>query len=159
MSAARPVRGLKSAKPSPKNSSASRQRRRIMVLAPALGIGDVHLIAQHIPDSARFDARFKSLHDAHVLKHGELLVAGKAAAIAAAEYLLKQLPEFPFAHNTSVPPLNMNLTSAIHEFYAYAIPRCCIPILDGSVRLQRSASRHSASHTRKTRHPRMAGLK
>lgn len=73
-----------------------------MISAPSLRIRNIHLVAQHIPDDARLDTRCESLHHAHALKRGELLVMGKTAAIAAAENLLKQLPKLPFAHSTSI---------------------------------------------------------
>lgn len=73
-----------------------------MIPAPSLRIRNIHLVAQHIPDNARFDARCESLYHAHAPKRGELLVMGKTAAIAAAENLLEQLPKLPFAHSTSI---------------------------------------------------------
>ncbi|ETO96261.1 hypothetical protein HMPREF1494_0475 [Bifidobacterium sp. MSTE12] len=72
--------------------------RRIVIPAPTFGIGDVHLITQHIPDYARLLPRIQCLNHRHAMQFGQALVMGQRSAIAPPEHLFKQLPKFAFLH-------------------------------------------------------------
>lgn len=69
-----------------------------MIPAPTFGIGDVHLITQHIPDYARLLPRIQCLNHRHAMQFGQALVMGQRSAIAPPEHLFKQLPKFAFLH-------------------------------------------------------------
>ncbi len=88
--------------PSPAMSPTGWQRRRVVVLPPTPGIGDIHLVAQHIPHDAGLLPRGKCFDHRHITQFGQPLILGQAPTIHTAEHLLQQLPEFTFTHAASL---------------------------------------------------------
>ena len=73
-----------------------------MPLAPALPVGNVHLIAQHVPDDPRFNPIVESLFNRAAIQRGQLLIARYATAITAAENLVEKLPKLTLTHTVSL---------------------------------------------------------
>ena len=69
-----------------------------MVMAPTLGIRNLHLIAEHVPNHARLLPRVQSLKNGHIRQLRHTLIPGQRPAIATTEHFFKQLPKFPFTH-------------------------------------------------------------
>ena len=69
-----------------------------MIFAPPSGIGNVHLVAQHVPHHTGLLPRGQRLDGRHTFQPVEHLVVRKRAPVAAPEHLLKQLPKFTFLH-------------------------------------------------------------
>lgn len=73
-----------------------------MATPPALRIGNIHLIAQHVPHHTRLFTGFQRLHRRQILQPRQLLILSQRPAIAAPEHLFDQLPKFPFLHGVPV---------------------------------------------------------
>ena len=69
-----------------------------MVLPPPSRIGDIHLVAENVPDNTGLHPGGQGLVDGHGIKPVQTLVFGQAAAIDPAEHLFQQFPKFTFSH-------------------------------------------------------------
>lgn len=79
-----------------------------MIGAPTLGIGNVHMVAQHVPYHARLLPRRQRLRRGKSRERVKMLILDQAPAIPMTEHLIHQFPEFPFSHvsqsNPAPPP-------------------------------------------------------
>lgn len=81
-----------------------------MIGAPTLGIGNVHMVAQHVPYHARLPPRRQRLRRGKSRERVKMLILDQAPAIPMTEHLIHQFPEFPFSHvsqSNPAPPLRM----------------------------------------------------
>lgn len=86
-----------------------------MIFAPALRIGNIHLIAQNIPDDSRLDAIIKSLNNRSIIQFRQRQIPGERAPVDTPENLFQQLPKLTFAHTkrlyAKTQPTNRRLRS------------------------------------------------
>jgi hypothetical protein len=82
--------------------SPSRQRRSIVVLAPSSFVGNLQLIAQHVPNGSRFNTLFKRFDHRFVAEPYKYLVTRDRTPIHSSQHLIEQLPEFTFPHTATL---------------------------------------------------------
>lgn len=75
-----------------------------MIGAPTLGIGNVHMVAQHVPYHARLLPRRQRLRRGKSRERVKMLILDQAPAIPMTEHLIHQFPEFPFSHVSQSNP-------------------------------------------------------
>ena len=73
-----------------------------MIGAPTLGIGNAHMVAQHVPYHARLLPRRQRLRRGKSRERVKMLILDQAPAIPMTEHLIHQFPEFPFSHVSSL---------------------------------------------------------
>lgn len=81
-----------------------------MIGAPTLGIGNIHMVAQHVPYHARLLSRRQRLRRGKSRERVKMLILDQAPAIPMTEHLIHQFPEFPFSHvsqSSPAPPPRM----------------------------------------------------
>ena len=72
--------------------------RRVMIVAPTLGVRNLHLVAEHIPDHAWLLPRVQRLDHGHIRQFGHPLITRQRTTVGPTEHLFQYFPEFPFTH-------------------------------------------------------------
>lgn len=63
--------------------------RRVMIVAPTLGVRNLHLVAEHIPDHAWLLPRVQRLDHGHIRQFGHPLITRQRTTVGPTEHLFK----------------------------------------------------------------------
>ncbi|EQW16343.1 protein [Scardovia inopinata] len=85
-----------------------------MILAPSLRIGDIHLVAEHIPYHPRLHPRVQRLIHGLRRQFHQPLVSRYTSAVHTAKHFFQQLPKltFPHRHNAQLTPFKRQYVSS-----------------------------------------------
>lgn len=63
--------------------------RRVMIVAPTLGVRNLHLVAEHIPDHAWLLPRVQRLDHSHIRQFGHPVITRQRTTVGPTEHLFK----------------------------------------------------------------------